>query len=165
LPILLVWIYVSWVIVLMGAVIAAYLPSLLAGVARRPTVAGWTFQLAVEVLQELHTARQQPRKGLRASELSQLLRLDGLQLEPVLDALVALDWIGAVQDTAVGASDVPEARYVLLVDAQATPLAPLMEKLLLERVQSLGPLWARTGLERLTVADLLGGSETPLHGA
>lgn len=52
LPILLVWIYVAWVIVLLGAVVAAYLPSLLAGVARRGTVPGWTFQLAVEVLQE-----------------------------------------------------------------------------------------------------------------
>lgn len=63
LPILLVWIYVAWVIVLLGAVVAAYLPSLLAGVARRGTVPGWTFQLAVEVLQELQRApphRQRP---------------------------------------------------------------------------------------------------------
>ena len=39
-PILLVWIYMAWVIVLLGAVIAAYLPSLLAGVARRAPRAG-----------------------------------------------------------------------------------------------------------------------------
>ena len=39
-PILLVWIYVAWVIVLLGAVIAAYLPSLLTGVARRGGMAG-----------------------------------------------------------------------------------------------------------------------------
>jgi hypothetical protein len=65
LPILLVWIYVAWVIVLLGAVVAAYLPSLLAGVARRGTVPGWTFQLAVEVLQELQRARRHIGKGLR----------------------------------------------------------------------------------------------------
>ena len=41
-PILLVWIYIAWVIVLLGAVIAAYLPSLLAGIApaRRRRTAG-----------------------------------------------------------------------------------------------------------------------------
>ena len=155
LPILLVWIYVAWVIVLLGAVVTAYLPSLLAGVARRGTVAGWTFQLAIEVLQELHRARSQPMKGLRPSQLAQLLRVDVLQLEPVLEALTALDWAGEVADAAVSASDVPEPRYVLLADPARTPLAPLVQKLLLERAQSLAPLWQRAGLETLHMADVL----------
>lgn len=155
LPILLVWIYVAWVIVLLGAVVAAYLPSLLAGVARRGTVPGWTFQLAVEVLQELHRARQQPAKGLRPSQLAQLLRVDGLQLQPVLEALTALDWVGQVSDAAVSAADVPESRYVLLADPESTLLAPLVQRLLLQRVDSLGPLWANAKLETLRMADVL----------
>ena len=155
LPILLVWIYVAWVIVLLGAVVTAYLPSLLAGVARRGTVAGWTFQLAVEVLQALHRARQQPAKGLRPSQLAQLLRVDGLQLQPVLEALTALDWVGQVSDAAVSAADVPESRYVLLADPESTLLAPLVQRLLLQRVDSLGPLWANAKLETLRMADVL----------
>ncbi len=160
LPILLVWIYVAWVIVLLGAVVTAYLPSLLAGVARRGTVAGWTFQLAVEVLQELHRARSQPMKGLRPSQIAQLLRVDVLQLEPVLGTLKTLDWVGEVTDAATSASDVPESRYVLLADPVRTLLAPLVQKLLLERTHSLGPLWQRAGLEALHVADVLGDDGT-----
>lgn len=159
LPILLVWIYVAWVIVLLGAVVTAYLPSLLAGVARRGTVAGWTFQLAIEVLQELHRARWSPAKGLRASQLAQALRVDGLQLEPVLEALTALDWVGEVAaDAAPSASDVPEPRCVLLADPGSTPLAPLVQRLLLERTSSLEPLWQRSGLEALLLADVLGST-------
>ena len=157
LPILLVWIYVAWVIVLLGAVVTAYLPSLLAGVARRSTVAGWTFQLAVEVLQDLHRARRHAMKGLRASQLAQLLRVDVLQLEPVLDALTALDWVGQINDVAASASDVPEPRYVLLADPDNTLLAPLVQRLLLERAQSLEPLWERAGLDGLRLADVLRG--------
>lgn len=155
LPILLIWIYVAWVIVLLGAVVTAYLPSLLAGVARRGTVAGWTFQLAVEVLQELHRARSHAMKGLRPSQLAQRLRVDMLQLEPVLEALTALDWVGQVSDAAMSVSDVPESRYVLLIDPQNTPLEPLVHKLLLERSTSLEPLWARAGLGGLHVRDVL----------
>jgi len=155
LPILLVWIYVAWVIVLLGAVVTAYLPSLLAGVARRGTVAGWTFQLAVEVLQELHRARRHAMKGLRPSQLAQLLRVDVLQLEPVLDVLTALDWVGQINDAAVSASDVPEPRYVLLADPHDTLLEPLVQRLLLLRVDSLGPLWERAGLGGLHLADVL----------
>ena len=155
LPILLVWIYVAWVIVLLGAVVTAYLPSLLAGVARRGTVAGWTFQLAVEVLQQLHRVRHQPLKGLRPSQLAQLLRVDGLQLAPVLEALTALDWVGQVNDAAVGEADVPESRYVLLANPRTTPLAPLVQRLLLERSESLQPLWSKARLEGLLLEDVL----------
>ena len=155
LPILLVWIYVAWVIVLLGAVVTAYLPSLLAGVARRGTVAGWTFQLAVEVLQQLHRVRHQPLKGLRPSQLAQLLRVDGLQLAPVLEALTALDWVGQVNDAAVGEADVPESRYVLLANPGATPLAPLVQRLLLERSESLQPLWSKARLDGLLLEGVL----------
>ena len=155
LPILLVWIYMAWVIVLLGAVVTAYLPSLLAGVARRGTVAGWTFQLAVEVLQALHRARQQPMKGLRPGQLAQLLRVDVLQLEPVLEALTALDWVGAVSDAAMGTVDAPEPRYLLLADPGSTLLAPLVQRLLLERAQSLEPLWEHARIDTLHLADVL----------
>ena len=166
LPILLVWIYVAWVIVLLGAVVTAYLPSLLAGVARRGTVAGWTFQLAVEVLQQLHRVRHQPLKGLRPSQLAQLLRVDGLQLAPVLEALTALDWVGQVNDAAVGDADVPESRYVLLANPGTTPLAPLVQRLLLERSESLQPLWSKARLEGLLLEDVLqtsAGTEPALN--
>ena len=145
----------AWVIVLLGAVVTAYLPSLLAGVARRGTVAGWTFQLAVEVLQQLHRVRHQPLKGLRPSQLAQLLRVDGLQLAPVLEALTALDWVGQVNDAAVGEADVPESRYVLLANPGATPLAPLVQRLLLERSESLQPLWSKARLDGLLLEDVL----------
>ena len=89
-PILLVWIYVAWVIVLFGAVIAAYLPSLLAGVARRGGVAGWPFQLAVEVLQHLRRAPGHAGQAAWARpSWWPRMRVDALQLAPVLETLVA----------------------------------------------------------------------------
>ncbi|MBT9474629.1 YihY family inner membrane protein [Polaromonas sp.] len=151
LPILLVWIYVSWVVVLMGAVIAAYLPSLLAGVARRGSAHGWLFQLAIEVLQQLHEARTTMRKGVSASQLAERLQVDVLQLEPVLETLVALDWVGQLNDEEVDA----ESRYLLLVDPDATLLAPLMQQLLLDQAPSLDNLWKKTCLPALKLRDAL----------
>lgn len=155
LPILLLWIYVAWVIVLLGAVVAAYLPSLLAGVARRASGQGWTFQLAVEVLQLLHRAQHAPERGLTAPQLAQLLRVDVLQLEPVLEALTALDWAVQVNETAAGAPDTQESRYVLLADPAATRLEPLVQRLLIERTDSLERFWGNAGLEVVKLADVL----------
>ena len=150
LPILLVWIYVAWIIVLMGAVIAAYLPSLLAGVARRGGGHGWQFQLAVEVLQQLHHHRTNARRGCGATALAQALQVDVLQLEPALEALTALQWIGQL----VEERDL-ESRYILLADPDQTPLEPLMQRLLLDKTDSTLPLWTRANWGALNVRQVL----------
>lgn len=132
-PILLIWIYVAWVIVLLGAVVAAYLPSLQSGIARRGDTPGWNFQLALEILQSLN----QDRSGKSLDTLSKELRVDSLQLDAPLQTLVQLDWLGKLDEA--GAS-----RYVLLVNPAKTLLAPLCESLLLPNKKSTDKLWKKS---------------------
>ncbi len=118
-PILLIWVYVAWVIVLLGAVVAAYSPSLRSGIARRGDTPGWNFQLAIEILQALSKADT----GKNLNKLSKELRVDDLQLEAPLETLIDLDWIAKL--------DEEEERFVILIDPSKTLLKPLTERLLL----------------------------------
>jgi len=152
-PILLIWIYIAWVIVLLGAVITAYLPSLLAGVARRGLGYGWRFQLALEVLQQLDHARGSAAKGLTVEQLGATMRVDPLRIEEVIEALMELDWVGQLGEPAV---DGP-ARLVLLAQPETTLLAPLLERLLLRRDEVTESLWTRSSLASLRLRDALGG--------
>ena len=136
-PILLIWIYVAWVIVLLGAVIAAYLPSLLSGIQHRGRSHGLQFQLALETLQQLDRVRARDEKGLTTDQLSVLLRVDALQLEPVLETLSELDWIGLLNEEFQGEA----ARYILLANPDTTALAPLLDTLLLHQEESTLNLW------------------------
>jgi membrane protein len=148
LPIFLVWIYLGWVIVLLGAVVAAYAPSLQMRVVRHPDAPGSRFQLAVAMLRRLVHARAGASHGLSAAELSEALRADPLQAEPILDALVALDWVGRLDEGG-------NARHVLLCDPATTKAAPLIAELLLMPSATLRPLWKRAGFAEMTVAELI----------
>ncbi|MDM7942544.1 MAG: YihY family inner membrane protein [Hydrogenophaga sp.] len=146
-PILLVWFYVAWVIVLLGAVVSAYLPSLLSGIARRGDSPGWSFQLALEVLDQLHKARESAPKGLSLEALAQVLRVEALQLEEPVAALVSLDWLGRLDEDG--------ERYVLLVDPARTPMAPMVERLLLAHQPNTERFWSESRWARLTLAQAL----------
>jgi membrane protein len=148
LPILLLWIYLGWVIVLLGAVIAAYAPSLQMRVARRPATPGHRFELALAVLRALDAARSADRRGLSTAEIAAALRTDPLQVEPTLDQLMAMDWVGRL-DEAGG------ARHVLLADPAATPAARLVDAFLLTPGALTEPFRRRAGIDAMRLADLL----------
>ena len=137
-PILLIWIYTAWVIVLLGAALTAYIPSLLAGIPRRRSGHGWQFQLGLEVLRSLDMARTQAHKGLTLPQLCNQLQVDGQRLEPVLEALTALDWVGQLKDSVDQGQG---SRLVLLVDPESTVLEPMVSALLLPKSPVTDKLW------------------------
>jgi membrane protein len=149
-PILLVWIYMGWLVILLGAVLAADLPTLTAGLRRREG-AGWPFQLALDALGALDRARSAPGHGLALADLAQRVQVTDLQLEPVLQTLVTLDWVGRLEPTSEG----DPTRYVLLVDPQSTVLDPLIRELLLPDTEATTRLWQSGRLSGMALKDAL----------
>ncbi len=128
LPLALIWMYWSWLVVLGGAIVSAWLPALRAGVFAPAAPAGGEFLLAWQAVQKLAASRQQPPCGLDMATLVRALGADPQRLERALLALEAIGWVGQVSPSGRG-----RARWALLVDPQAVTLAPLVDNLLLDR--------------------------------
>ena len=149
LPIFLLWIYLGWVIVLLGAVIAAYAPSLALRVVRLPDRHGHRFVLAVTVLRALAAAREQPGRGLTLDALAGALRIDPLQVQPVMEVLHQLDWCARLDE------DDADPRHVLLIEPARTDALALINRLLLEDQSNTRAFRERADLSRMTVAELI----------
>ncbi|MBL8345430.1 MAG: YihY family inner membrane protein [Rubrivivax sp.] len=155
LPILLLWIYLVWVIVLLGAVVAAYSPSLAMRVVRRPDTPGQRFELALALLNELDAARRAGRGGATLTELATRLRVDPLQLEPVLHRLRGIDWVARLQEAAGRGKSEDEPRITLLCDPETTPAVRLVDALLLAPGEASARFRQLAGLDRMTLAQVL----------
>lgn len=147
-PILLLWIYLSWLIVLFGAVIAAYAPSLQMHLVLQGDAPGQRFALAVALLRELQRARAAPPHGLTIAQVAAGQRIDPLQVEPLMELLVTLGWVARLDDE--GAK-----RHVLLCDAATTAAEVLIDRLLLAPDARTRAFRQRAALGRMTIADLI----------
>jgi membrane protein len=87
-------------------------------------------------------------RGLALHELAAALGTDPLQIEPVVDALAAMDWVARLDEEG-------GQRFVLLADPATTPARTLVNALLLESSAATRTFRERTGLERLMLADLI----------
>ena len=136
-PILLVWIYTTWVVVLLGAVLVASWPALsndsLDGYEDQ---AGRGFTLALGCLRLLQQARLQSAGGLDVPRLAKQLSVESWEVDEVLDLLTQLDWVGRL-------SEDNSPRYVLLIDLASTQASPLIDHLLLADTPHSQAVWAR----------------------
>jgi membrane protein len=130
-------------------VVAAYAPSLQMRVVRQGSTPGHRFSLALAVLGSLADARASDQRGLGAEQIAAQLRIDPLQIEPILESLIQRDWVARLEEE--GAQ-----RHVLLCNPATTPAAPLIDSLLLHPDARTEALRVRMSLDKLTLAEVLG---------
>ena len=147
-PIFLVWIYISWIIVLLGAIIAAYAPLVGKQMTRLDEVPGADFRLALLMLGALGRARAAGSGGLGASELADDIGTDPLQIDPVLEGLVELGLVGRLDEAGPG-------RYVLVCEPKSMPAEPLVTRFLLEPAPDLAGVWQRAGFGEMKLAEIM----------
>ena len=139
-PVFLLWIYLSWLVVLFGAVTAAVLPEWRERASHAEPVPGSQFLDALQILRLLWEAH---RSGeiVTVQRLHAVLRLPTARIEMVLDAMGRPRWVGRVargwsltkDASGISVADVYEL-FVFRAGAgmPARPSGPELDQLVLE---------------------------------
>jgi membrane protein len=97
-PVFLLWLYVSWLVVLLGAVVVATLPEWRQQTAHEHIAPGSDFGYALQVLKVLWQAQQRSAKagGVSVSQLHGTLRVRYERIEAILETLRRASWVNRV---------------------------------------------------------------------
>jgi membrane protein len=116
LPILLMWIYLSWVVIVFAAVITAVLPYWRSGGVLLKQVPGAQFVAAMEILKMLYRAYLDG-DVLNLHQLRMALKLSWEEAEAILDKLVIAGWVAKLQGNG----------WVLARDASGIPVKQIFK--------------------------------------
>ena len=128
-PIFLLWLYLSWLVILVGATVASLLPALRQRRWAYKRQAGACFVDAVHVLNALWAGRSAAAVGRTMSSLCAELEMHQDELD---DVLAILKQLGYVVDTQDKDADL----WVLACDPRRATLGPLIDALLVDRNQT-----------------------------
>lgn len=126
LPVFLIWVYLSWLSILFGAIVAANLPYLRQSRLRTREQPGDRLQDALDILKELNQASTQRPPGRSVSQLVDALRLPQDHVEAMLSNLQDLGLIAATLFQ-------KREQWVLVCPLHTTGLSALIRRFLLHR--------------------------------
>ncbi|MGU7779775.1 YihY family inner membrane protein [Burkholderia sp. PU8-34] len=129
LPMFLLWMYVSWFITLLGAMLTSALPAIRVGQFHRVHYPGSDLLDALELLARLAEARAAGKPGYSAIRLGAMLRCDMETAQRLLEAMEDREWVARL-DGGDGAQ-----RYVLLANPEQLTLAQLFDMLVIDRTE------------------------------
>ncbi|TFL11543.1 YihY family inner membrane protein [Pusillimonas caeni] len=130
LPIFLLWIYLSWLGILLGATVAATLPSLRMRRWAEQRQPGAAIVDAISIMRLLRSAQGTPSPGRSSRFLSAHLRLHPDELNHILTTLRSLGYAVPTQDKDRGSD-----QWVLACDLEQAKLGRLVDELLIDRHQ------------------------------
>ncbi|PSB91960.1 YihY family inner membrane protein [Candidatus Pandoraea novymonadis] len=125
-PIFLLWIYVSWLVTLLGAMVASILPSIRQGHFQYPRFPGRDLNDSLVLLHLLSYEREYGRSGKTRLALAQDL---GISIEHVSELLIKLEHINWIGRLSIEGSD---ELWILLANPKNTSLGPLVTEFLLD---------------------------------
>jgi membrane protein len=126
LPVFLLWVYLCWMITLIGAMVASAVPAIRIGQFHRSDFPGSDFLDVLELLARLAEAREAGAPGFTGLELAKMLRCDMDTSMRLIRKLDALDWVARLENLRV-------PRYVLIANPQQITVARLFDLFVVER--------------------------------
>lgn len=99
LPIFLIWVYLSWLVLLLGAYIVSLMPQMRRGVIAKDSRSGARLLLAIKILRALNEQRRLEQPGLTESQLITLIPTSYININYVLETLADLGYVMCGSDS------------------------------------------------------------------
>jgi membrane protein len=128
-PIFLSWIFTSWLIVLAGAVITAYAPTIRARALPKPRAAGAAFIDAIGVLRTLHQSQLKGITMRNTDEIAKALQRDNAYVNELTHLLAEKNFIAEVEQN-------DQKGWSMVCNPEVTSVRPLAEKYVFSAVQT-----------------------------